>query len=321
MAPGGTKIVIRPRRGRGAQATRQREEEEDGDEEMKTDEQDGETGSSRSTSESTHTSAEEEEQVDIDNDDDTDPAVQPDTLYTDGDDAAEDYEPTPYRKRGRPRGRPRGSGTSTPRGRGRGRGRGRPRGRGITIKLPKRSGEEGQDSEATEGAEASTPAQEGEEGPIGGGKPFHRIQGKVYVIDGDEYVTDDDPKGDTKIDSNGNLLGGESCTSSTRTGMADAATERRFKSQTFILPNRHPERKYMLAIDAARTSGFRDSLYYFRRNPLAMKLNATQYEKDYLISVGKLGSHLKTRSVTMITARSAYKLHGAKMLAGASFVT
>ena len=77
----------------------------------------------------------------------------------------------------------------------------------------------------------------------------------------------------------------------------------------------------MLAIDAARTSGFRDSLYYFRRNPLAMKLNATQAEKEYLIEVGKLGSHLRTRSVTMITARSAYKLHGAKMVQGAPLVS
>ena len=92
---------------------------------------------------------------------------------------------------------------------------------------------------------------------------------------------------------------------------------RRFKAQTFVLPNRHPERKYMLAIDAARSSGFRDSLYYFRRNPLAMKLNATQWEKDHLIEVGKLGSHLKTRSVTLVTARSAYKLHGAKMIVSA----
>lgn len=70
----------------------------------------------------------------------------------------------------------------------------------------------------------------------------------------------------------------------------------------------------MLAIDAARTSGFRDSLYYFRRNPLAFKLNATQPEKDYLIEQGKLGGHLRTRSVTLITARSAYKLHGSKMI-------
>lgn len=74
----------------------------------------------------------------------------------------------------------------------------------------------------------------------------------------------------------------------------------------------------MLAIDAARTSGFRDSLYYFRRNPLAFKLNATQPEKDYLISIGKLGSHLRTRSVTLVTARSAFKLHGAKTILGTS---
>jgi chromatin structure-remodeling complex protein RSC7 len=77
---------------------------------------------------------------------------------------------------------------------------------------------------------------------------------------------------------------------------------------------------YMLAIDAARTSGFRDSLYYFRRNPLAHKLNATQPEKEYLIEIGKLGSHLRTRSVTLITARSAFKLHGAKTLIGAFFI-
>jgi chromatin structure-remodeling complex protein RSC7 len=75
---------------------------------------------------------------------------------------------------------------------------------------------------------------------------------------------------------------------------------------------------YMLAIDAARTSGFRDSLYYFRRNPLAFKLNATQPEKEFLIEIGKLGSHLRTRSVTLITARSAFKLHGSKTLIGAA---
>jgi chromatin structure-remodeling complex protein RSC7 len=72
----------------------------------------------------------------------------------------------------------------------------------------------------------------------------------------------------------------------------------------------------MLAIDAARASGFRDSLYYFRRNPLAHKLNATQVEKDDLIARGKLAGHLRTRAVTLITARSAYKLHGAKTIQG-----
>ena len=95
---------------------------------------------------------------------------------------------------------------------------------------------------------------------------------------------------------------------------------RTFKANTFVLPNRHPERLYLLAIDAARTSGFRDSLYYFRRNPLALKLNATNAEKDYLIGEGKLGSHLRTRSVTLITARSAFKLHGSKMVIGTHYI-
>jgi hypothetical protein len=44
---------------------------------------------------------------------------------------------------------------------------------------------------------------------------------------------------------------------------------------------------YMLMIDVAQTSGFRDSLYYFHRNLLVFKLNATQPEKESLIEIGK----------------------------------
>ncbi|KAI0058359.1 hypothetical protein BV25DRAFT_1967870 [Artomyces pyxidatus] len=240
-----------------------------------------------------------------------------DSAAGDGDDKDVDVDeqddeisvPVP-RPRGRPRGRGRGaligSDRAKVKGRGRGTGRGRGRGRGsrgggITIRLPKRTGDDGQaDSEELPVGDEGTPGLEDTGGEVlGGGKPFRMIQGKAYIIDGDEYVTDDDPIGDTKIDKNGNLLGGE---------------RRKFKAQTFALPMRHPERMYILAIDAARTSGFRDSLYYFRRNLLALKLNATQPEKEYLIEIGKLGSHLRTRSVTLITARSAYKLHGAKMI-------
>ena len=207
------------------------------------------------------------------------------------------------RKRGRPRGRGRGggfAGSTAPRGtrgRGRGRGRGRPP-KTFTIRLPRK----GDDDD--EGAEGDGEGGEDGDDEYSSAKPSRTIQNVVYYIEGDEFVTEDDPKGDTKIDKNGNLLGG-----------------RRFKAATFTLPNRHPERQYMLAIDAARTSGFRDSLYYFRRNPLALKLNATQIEKDYLIAEGKLGSHLRTRSVTLITARSAYKLHGAKMILDGRWVT
>jgi chromatin structure-remodeling complex protein RSC7 len=138
----------------------------------------------------------------------------------------------------------------------------------------------------------------------------------VYIIEGDEFVTEDDPKGDEKIDKWGNLLGGLWLLRAIHSHSHPLLSGRRFKAATFVLPGRHPERRYMLAIDAARTSGFRDSLYYFRRNPLAFKQNATQPEKDYLISQGKLGSHLRTRSVTLVTARSAFKLHGSKMIIG-----
>ena len=106
--------------------------------------------------------------------------------------------------------------------------------------------------------------------------------------------------GNTKINLNGNVLGG-----------------REFKTNTFTVPTRNNDVKYMLAIDCARACGYRDSLYYFRRNPMMLKLNLTQAEKEYLIDLGKLHTNLRHRSVTMVTARSAFKQHGAKIIRGA----
>ncbi|KAJ7764533.1 chromatin remodelling complex Rsc7/Swp82 subunit-domain-containing protein [Mycena maculata] len=265
----------------------------------------------------------QEEEGDADAEDEPDDAPTPMDVDAEAASASEGGAAQPVKRgRGRPRGRGKSqptSGTSTPRGRGRGRGtRGaRPRGTGrtilgsgaLTIRLPKRPEEEEEEEDLADGdvgTEGDTGAEEKEKepvAPLGGGKPFRKIQGKAYVIEGDEFITEDDPKGNEKIDKWGNLLGG-----------------RRFKAATFILPGRHPERRYMLAIDAARTSGFRDSLYYFRRNPLAFKQNATQPEKDYLISQAKLGPHLRTRSVTLVTARSAFKLHGSKMIIDGKWV-
>jgi chromatin structure-remodeling complex protein RSC7 len=99
--------------------------------------------------------------------------------------AQSEVGPSRGRGRGRPRGRPRGS-----RGRGRGRGRG-----ATTIRLPREDGEEG---ELEEGAEADD------------GRPqFKKVGTRMYVLEGDELATDDDPKGDTKIDKDGSLIGGE----------------------------------------------------------------------------------------------------------------
>lgn len=70
----------------------------------------------------------------------------------------------------------------------------------------------------------------------------------------------------------------------------------------------------MLSIDAARASGFRDSLYFFRRNPLIHKLGCNQQEKDRLIELGKLSANLKSRAVTMVSARNCFKIMGASFV-------
>jgi hypothetical protein len=174
-------------------------------------------------------SPQDEEEADVDADAEDEPEDAPTPMEVDGEVANVSEEGGPVvvkRGRGRPRGRGKSmptSGTSTPRGRGRGRGRppvkSRGTGRtivgggGLTIRLPKRpeEEEEEEDAEGDPGTEGETEEKEKEKepvAPLGGGKPFRKIQGKVYIIEGDEFVTDEDPKGDEKIDKWGNLLGG-----------------------------------------------------------------------------------------------------------------
>ncbi|KAN0061500.1 chromatin structure-remodeling complex subunit RSC7 [Thecaphora frezii] len=130
------------------------------------------------------------------------------------------------------------------------------------------------------------------------------IKGKVYRLDGDEVMLDSDPDGDKKIDAKGRLQGG-----------------RQYKAYNFTSELRDdPDRVYMLSIDAARAAGYRDSLYFFRRNPMIIKITLHQGEKDKLIEDGRLSGQLKSRNVTMVAARNVYKLHGAKFLSGGKAV-
>ncbi|GAA5844649.1 hypothetical protein JCM11251_002134 [Rhodosporidiobolus azoricus] len=130
------------------------------------------------------------------------------------------------------------------------------------------------------------------------------IKGTVYQIRDDEIVLPDDPRGEAKIDKDGNLLGG-----------------RRWKVHTFTSPLRENKGKvYLLSIDAARCAGFRDSLYFFRRNPLIHKLTCNQPEKDRLIELGRLSGNLKSRAVTMVSARNVFKVMGATFLQDGKYV-
>ncbi|GAA5965068.1 hypothetical protein JCM21900_000667 [Sporobolomyces salmonicolor] len=135
-------------------------------------------------------------------------------------------------------------------------------------------------------------------------KETKTIKGTTYKIQDDEIVLEDDPRGEAKIDSDGNLLGG-----------------RTWKVHTFTSPLRqNPNKLYMLSIDAARCAGFRDSLYFFRRNPLIHKLSCSQPEKDRLIELGRLSGNLKSRAVTMVSARNVFKVMGATFLADGKYV-
>jgi chromatin structure-remodeling complex protein RSC7 len=83
----------------------------------------------------------------------------------------------------------------------------------------------------------------------------------------------------------------------------------------FSLPYREdPERIYALTIDVARAAGYRDSLYFLRKNPEIIKLELEPMEKDMLIEQGRIASHLKTRAVTCVTIHNAFKTHGALII-------
>ncbi|GAA5902345.1 hypothetical protein JCM8208_007265 [Rhodotorula glutinis] len=130
------------------------------------------------------------------------------------------------------------------------------------------------------------------------------IKGVTYQIRDDEILLPDDPRGEAKIDHLGNLLG-----------------DRQWKVHTFTSPLRqNPNRVYILSIDAARAAGFRDSLYFFRRNPMIHKLTCNQEEKDRLIELGRLSGNLKSRAVTMVAARNVFKVMGATFLQGGKYV-
>ena len=126
----------------------------------------------------------------------------------------------------------------------------------------------------------------------------YEVHGETFEVRDEQLVLPSDPAGDQKVDSKGRLQGG-----------------REYRCHTFTLQYREdPERVYALTIDVARGGGYRDSLYFLRRNPKMMKLELDPHEKDMLIEQGRIASHLKTRAVTCVTMLNVFKTHGAKII-------
>ncbi|KAJ9477696.1 Chromatin structure-remodeling complex subunit RSC7 [Pseudozyma hubeiensis] len=165
-------------------------------------------------------------------------------------------------------------------------------------------GDEGEDDadEDADGDGDGDGDNDDEEGVDEEGRKTITVKGTKWRLEDDkeEVILPSDPEGDKKVDEKGRLQGG-----------------RTYKAYNFTSDERSdPEKVYMLAIDAARSAGYRDSLYFFRRNPQIFKIELTQGEKEKLIEDGRLSGQLRTRNVTMVPARNVYKLHGARFLSG-----
>lgn len=150
----------------------------------------------------------------------------------------------------------------------------------------------------------------------------HKVKGVLYDVINDEIEMEEDPRGETKVDANGRLLGGM-CFSCLRQGSlltdfaALARPGREYKVWTLTSPDRSdPDRLYALSIDIARTVGFADSSVMLRRLPMLVKVSMTQGEKEQAIEAGKVQSSMRLRSVTMIPIRNVYKYLGAKIVKG-----
>ncbi|KAJ1506154.1 hypothetical protein HMI54_005284 [Coelomomyces lativittatus] len=112
-------------------------------------------------------------------------------------------------------------------------------------------------------------------------------------IEDEEPDTEVDLIGESKITVDGILLG-----------------KRIFKVPTFVIPERHPTRHYMFAPDVAKCIGQRDGFTLFMKYPQLTRLWTTESQREYLTQVGLLSSHLRSRNITLITARTVFRHFG-----------
>lgn len=119
-----------------------------------------------------------------------------------------------------------------------------------------------------------------------------------HVIENDEIVFPTNPKGETKINENGELLGG-----------------RQFRVRTFTVLGRG-SRHYMLSTEPARCMGFRDSYLLFQKHKRLYKVIISDDEKFDLIDRELIPHSYKGRAIGIVTAKSVFREFGAKIVVG-----
>jgi chromatin structure-remodeling complex protein RSC7 len=137
-----------------------------------------------------------------------------------------------------------------------------------------------------------------------GAQPFQSTkvkidkEGTMADVADDEVVITPDPAGETKVDKDGNLLGG-----------------REYRVRTFTILNRK-NRLYMLSTEPARCCGFRDSYLFFTKHLQLYKVIIDDDEKRDLIERDVIPHSYKGRSIGVVTARSVFREFGARIVVG-----
>ncbi|CAO3659798.1 unnamed protein product [Rhizopus stolonifer] len=117
-----------------------------------------------------------------------------------------------------------------------------------------------------------------------------------FEQENEDEFSETDEVGETKIDSNGRLLGG-----------------REYKVATFKLPE-YGDQELMLAMDPSKILGYRDSYLFFQRNPSLKRVRINEEEKNMLVGMGLLIAWFKGREVAVVTARSVFKRFGSRIV-------
>ncbi|KAG1538706.1 hypothetical protein G6F51_009602 [Rhizopus arrhizus] len=104
-----------------------------------------------------------------------------------------------------------------------------------------------------------------------------------------------DEVGEKKVDKNGRLQGG-----------------RGYIIPTFKLPD-YGDQEFMLTMDLVKLFGYADRYKLFRKNPLLKRVRLNEEERNMLINKGILSTWF-SRDIVVVTARSAFKQFGSKII-------
>ncbi|KAI7821260.1 chromatin-remodelling complex, RSC SWI/SNF subunit Rsc7/Swp82, partial [Kickxella alabastrina] len=125
------------------------------------------------------------------------------------------------------------------------------------------------------------------------------------VSSSDDSEDEADSEGERKIDTLGQLLGG-----------------REFICPVVTSPFRsNPRRQYILTMDCCRFTGARDSYMLFKQHPRMRRVETTQRERDMLADRRLIPKVTRFRPIAMITARTAFREFGARIVKNGRYVT